>query len=42
MTPLLLYGCGVQPHLAVGTDLLCAACTKSAGAVSFARHRMVP
>lgn len=42
MTPLLIYGFGVQPHLAVGTDLLFAAFTKSAGAVSFARHRLVP
>ncbi|TSE20901.1 Sulfite exporter TauE/SafE [Tepidimonas alkaliphilus] len=42
MTPLLIYGFGVQPHLAVGTDLLFAALTKSAGAVSFARHRLVP
>ena len=42
MTPLLIYGFGIQPYLAVGTDLLFAALTKSAGAVSFARHRLVP
>lgn len=42
MTPLLIYGFGVQPHLAVGTDLLFAAATKSAGALSFARHGLVP
>ena len=42
MTPLLIYGFGVSPHLAVGTDLLFAAITKSGGALSFATHRMVP
>jgi uncharacterized membrane protein YfcA len=42
MTPLLIYGFGVQAHLAVGTDLLFAALTKSAGAWSFARSRLVP
>ncbi|MFN3829877.1 MAG: sulfite exporter TauE/SafE family protein [Tepidimonas ignava] len=42
MTPLLIYGFGVQPQLAVGTDLLFAAATKGAGAVSFARHGLVP
>ncbi|BBD76336.1 sulfite exporter TauE/SafE family protein [Hydrogenophilus thermoluteolus] len=42
MTPLLIYGFGVSPHLAVGTDLLFAAITKSGGALSFAKHRMVP
>lgn len=42
MTPLLIYGFGVQPYLAVGTDLLFAALTKGAGAVSFARRRLVP
>lgn len=42
MTPLLIYGFGVQPHMAVGTDLLFAALTKGAGAVSFSRRRLVP
>jgi hypothetical protein len=42
MTPLLIYGFGIQPYMAVGTDLLFAALTKGAGAISFARHRLVP
>lgn len=42
MTPLLIYGFGVAPHLAVGTDLLFAAFTKAGGAMAFARHRLVP
>lgn len=42
MTPLLIYGFGVSPHVAVGTDLLFAAVTKAGGAISFARSRLVP
>lgn len=42
MTPLLLYGFGVAPAVAVGTDLLFAGLTKSAGVWAFARRGLVP
>ncbi|PKO43677.1 MAG: hypothetical protein CVU30_06560 [Betaproteobacteria bacterium HGW-Betaproteobacteria-3] len=42
MTPLLIFGFGIKPHLAVGTDLLFAAFTKMGGTVSMARRGMVP
>ena len=32
MTPILIFFFGVKPHMAVGTDLLYAAITKSGGA----------
>jgi uncharacterized protein len=38
MTPILVLGFGIPPHIAVGTDLLYAAITKSAGA---AAHHVV-
>ena len=42
MTPLLIFGFGIKPHMAVGTDLLFAAFTKMGGTVSLARRRLVP
>lgn len=42
MTPVLIFFFGVKPYLAVGTDLLFAACTKLGGTVSLARQRLVP
>jgi len=42
MTPLLIFFFGIKPHLAVGTDLLFAAFTKSGGTFSLARQRLVP
>jgi uncharacterized membrane protein YfcA len=42
MTPLLIYGFGMAPHLAVGTDLLFSAVTKSGGMLVFIRQRLVP
>jgi uncharacterized membrane protein YfcA len=42
MTPLLIFGFGIKPHLAIGTDLLFAAFTKLGGTVSLARRRIVP
>ncbi len=41
MTPLLIFGFGIKPHLAIGTDLLFAAFTKMGGTVSLARHRLI-
>jgi len=42
MTPLLIFGFGIKPHLAIGTDLLFAAFTKMGGTVSLARRRLEP
>ena len=42
MTPLLTLLLGVPPQVAVGTDLLFAAITKSAGVRSYARSGIVP
>ena len=42
MTPLLIFGFGIAPNLAVGTDLLFAAGTKLGGTLQFARRRLVP
>ena len=42
MTPLLIFGFGIKPALAVGTDLLFAAGTKAGGMVNFARQRIIP
>ena len=42
MTPLLIFGFGIKPHMAIGTDLLFAAFTKMGGTVSLARRRLVP
>jgi len=42
MTPLLIFGFGIKPAMAVGTDLLFAAGTKFGGMLNFARQRIVP
>ena len=42
MTPILIFGFGIKPYLAIGTDLLFAAFTKMGGTVSMARQRLVP
>jgi uncharacterized membrane protein YfcA len=42
MTPLLIFGFGIKPYLAIGTDLLFAAFTKMGGTVSLSRQRIVP
>jgi uncharacterized membrane protein YfcA len=42
MTPILIFFFGIKPYLAVGTDLLFAAVTKSGGTLSLARQRLVP
>ncbi|MEY2952410.1 MAG: hypothetical protein RLZZ401_497 [Pseudomonadota bacterium] len=41
MTPLLIFGFGIKPYLAIGTDLLFAAFTKFGGSVSTARARLI-
>lgn len=41
MTPILIFGFGVKPYLAIGTDLLFAAATKFGGAVGLARSRHI-
>lgn len=41
MTPLLIFGFGIKPYLAIGTDLLFAAATKFGGAVGLARSRAI-
>ncbi|MEN9781766.1 MAG: hypothetical protein RL014_2914 [Pseudomonadota bacterium] len=41
MTPLLIFGFGIKPFMAVGTDLLFAAATKASGSVSLARSRLI-
>ena len=42
MTPLLIFGFGIKPYMAIGTDLLFASFTKMGGTVSLARRRLVP
>ena len=42
MTPLLIFFLGVKPHMAVGTDLLFAAITKSGGTFSLWRQNLIP
>ncbi len=42
MTPLLIFGFGIKPALAVGTDLLFASGTKFGGLLNFARQRIIP
>ncbi len=42
MTPLLIFLFGITPNVAVGTDLLFAAGTKSGGTLQLARRRLVP
>jgi len=41
MTPLLIFGFGIKPYLAIGTDLLFAASTKFGGVLSLARSRTI-
>lgn len=41
MTPLLIFGFGVKPYLAIGTDLLFAAVTKFGGSLGLARSRAI-
>lgn len=41
MTPLLIFGFGIKPYLAVGTDLLFAAFTKMGGSVRLALRRSI-
>jgi uncharacterized protein len=41
MTPILIFGFGVKPYLAVGTDLLFAAFTKLGGTLNLWRHKQV-
>jgi len=41
MTPILIFGFGVKPYLAIGTDLLFAAGTKFGGAAALARARKI-
>lgn len=41
MTPLLIFGFGIKPYLAIGTDLLFAAGTKFGGALGFARAKAI-
>ena len=41
MTPLLIFGFGIKPYMAIGTDLLFAAFTKFGGSVSLARSRLI-
>jgi len=41
MTPILIFGFAIQPAIAVGTDLLFAAITKSGGIWSYWRHGVV-
>lgn len=41
MTPILIFGFGVKPYLAIGTDLLFAAFTKLGGSIHLARSRQI-
>jgi hypothetical protein len=41
MTPILIFGFSIQPAIAVGTDLLFAAITKTAGIWAYWRHGVV-
>jgi uncharacterized protein len=41
MTPILIFGFGVKPYLAIGTDLLFAAFTKLGGTINLARSKTV-
>ena len=41
MTPLLIFGFGIKPYLAIGTDLLFAAGTKFGGALALARQKRI-
>ncbi len=41
MTPILIFGFGIKPYLAIGTDLLFAAVTKLGGTINLARSKTV-
>lgn len=41
MTPILIFGFGIKPYLAIGTDLLFAAFTKGGGSLALARARLI-
>jgi hypothetical protein len=41
MTPILIFGFGIKPHMAIGTDLLFAAFTKGGGSLALARARLI-
>ncbi len=41
MTPILIFGFGIKPYLAIGTDLLFAAFTKLGGTINLARSKTV-
>jgi uncharacterized protein len=41
MTPILIFGFGIKPYLAIGTDLLFAAATKFGGSIGLARSRAI-
>ncbi|MEO7391998.1 MAG: sulfite exporter TauE/SafE family protein [Ramlibacter sp.] len=41
MTPILIFGFGIKPYLAIGTDLLFAAATKFGGSLGLARARAI-
>ncbi len=41
MTPILIFGFGIKPYMAIGTDLLFAAATKFGGALGLARARSI-
>lgn len=41
MTPILIFGFGIKPYMAIGTDLLFAAFTKGAGSLALARARLI-
>jgi uncharacterized protein len=41
MTPILIFGFGIKPYMAIGTDLLFAAATKFGGSLGLARARAI-
>lgn len=41
MTPILIFGFGIKPYLAIGTDLLFAAFTKGGGSLALARAKLI-
>ncbi len=41
MTPILIFGFGVKPYKAIGTDLLFAAFTKGGGSLALARAKLI-
>ncbi|MGE0329490.1 MAG: sulfite exporter TauE/SafE family protein [Ramlibacter sp.] len=41
MTPILIFGFGIKPYMAIGTDLLFAAFTKGGGSLALARAKLI-